>query len=76
MVYLMMLSVVLMIWHLMVRRLLATFKFCYITVLSAASLHSIGHRMINEYGAVGGMRTARKTQITQSKPAPVPYRPL
>lgn len=76
MVYLMMQSVAVMIWHLMVRRLmndeLETFKVCYITMLSAASLH----RMINECGAVGAMRTGKKTQITQRKPAPVPYSSL
>jgi hypothetical protein len=32
---------------------------CYLMALSVLSLYSIGDVMINEYGAVGGMRISR-----------------
>jgi hypothetical protein len=35
------------------------FFFYYLTVLSVSRLNGIGHRMINEYGAAGGIRIDR-----------------
>jgi hypothetical protein len=40
------------------------FLVCYLTMLSISSLYTIGDRMVNEYGAVGGMRMGRGNQST------------
>jgi hypothetical protein len=44
---------------------------CYLTTLSVSGLYSIGDRLINEYGTVGGMRIGRGNWSTWRKPAPV-----
>jgi hypothetical protein len=36
--------------------------------LSVLKLYSFGDRMINKYGAVGGMRIGRGLRITRGKP--------
>jgi hypothetical protein len=38
-------------------------------------LYSVDDRMINEYGAVGGIRTGRGNGSTRRKPAPAPLCP-
>jgi hypothetical protein len=38
-------------------------------------LYSVGDRMINEYGAVGGMRIGRGNRSNWRKPTPLPLRP-
>jgi hypothetical protein len=50
-------------------------SFCYLAALSVLRLYSIGDRMINEYGAVGGMRIGRGNWSTSWDPAPVPFCP-
>jgi hypothetical protein len=36
-------------------------------------LHSLNEKMINEYGAVGGMRIGRGNGTTRKKTAPIPF---
>jgi hypothetical protein len=43
--------------------------------LSTLRLCSVGDSMVNEYGAVGGMRIDRGNRCTRTKPAPVPFCP-
>jgi hypothetical protein len=38
---------------------------CYLTMMSISKLHSVHDRMINECGAVGGMRIGRGKRNTQ-----------
>jgi hypothetical protein len=52
-----------------------TFEVCYLTTLVGLRLHSVDNRMINECGAVGGMRIGRGNRSTRRKPAPIPLRP-
>jgi hypothetical protein len=40
-------------------------------MLSVLRLYGIADRMINDYGAVGGMRIGKENQSTQRKSAPV-----
>jgi hypothetical protein len=47
----------------------------YLTMLSVLRLYGINDRMINEYGAVGGMGIGKENQSTWRKPAPVPLCP-
>jgi hypothetical protein len=42
-----------------------------LTTLSVQRIHSVDDRMINEYGAVCGMRIGRGNRKTLMKPAPV-----
>jgi hypothetical protein len=51
------------------------FLFGCFTMLSVSKLQSVNNRLINECGAVGGMRTGRGNEITRRKPASVPLRP-
>jgi hypothetical protein len=44
-------------------------------MLSVSGLYSVDDKMINEYGAVGGMRIGRGNGITRRKPAQVPLCP-
>jgi hypothetical protein len=44
---------------------------CYLTMLSVQGTYSINDRMINECGAIGGMRTNKGDRSTQRKPTPV-----
>jgi hypothetical protein len=48
------------------------FPFCYLTTLSVSRLYSAGDGMVNEYGALGGMRTSRGNRSTRIKLPPVP----
>jgi hypothetical protein len=48
----------------------------YLTALSVSRLYSVDGMMINEYGAIGGMRIGRGIRSTRIKPAPVPLCPL
>jgi hypothetical protein len=43
------------------------FKVCYLTTLSVAKLYSVDDRIINECGAVGGMRIGRGNGSTRRK---------
>jgi hypothetical protein len=45
---------------------------CHFTALSVSGIFRVGDRMINKYGAVGGMRTGRGNQSTRRKPISVP----
>jgi hypothetical protein len=45
-------------------------------VLSVLHFYSIDHTMINEYGAVDGMRIGKRNRSTRRTPAPVPLCPL
>jgi hypothetical protein len=47
----------------------------YLTTLSVSRLYGDDDRMINEYGAVGGMKIGRGNRITRRKQAPVPLSP-
>jgi hypothetical protein len=51
------------------------FKVGYLKTLTVLRLYSVGGKMINEYGAVGGMRIGRGNRITRRKFAPVPLCP-
>jgi hypothetical protein len=44
----------------------------YLRTLSVLGLYSVDDRMINGYGADGGMRIGRGNRSTRRKPAPVP----
>jgi hypothetical protein len=44
---------------------------CYLLTVSVLRQCSVDDRMINEYGADGGMRIGRGNRSTQRKPAPV-----
>jgi hypothetical protein len=44
----------------------------YVTV---STLSSVDDMMINDCGAVDGMKTGRENQSTLRKPTPVPLRP-
>jgi hypothetical protein len=46
--------------------------FFKLTTLSVWRLYSVGDRLINEYGAVGGMGTEGGNRNTRRKPVPVP----
>jgi hypothetical protein len=46
-----------------------------LTTLSVTRLSSGDYKMINESGAVGGMRSCRGNGSTRRKPAPVPLCP-
>jgi hypothetical protein len=47
----------------------------YLMLLSVSRLYSIDDKVINKYGAVGGMRVDRWKQSIQRKPVPVPLSP-
>jgi hypothetical protein len=47
-------------------------KFGYLTMLSLSILHSVDYGIINEYGAVGGMRADRGNRSTWRNPTPAP----
>jgi hypothetical protein len=49
--------------------------YCLLMMLSVLRLYGINDRMINDYGAVGGMRIGKENQCTCRKPAPVPLCP-
>jgi hypothetical protein len=44
-------------------------------MLSVSRLYSISDRLINDYEALGGMKSSTDNQSTQGKPAPVPFCP-
>jgi hypothetical protein len=48
----------------------------YLTTLSESRLYSVDDTMINECGAVGGMRTGRGNRRILRKSAPVPFHPM
>jgi hypothetical protein len=50
------------------------FLICYLMTMSVTRLYSGDDRMINEYGAVGGMtmRITRGNRSSRRKPVPVP----
>jgi hypothetical protein len=47
----------------------------YLTNLSVTRLYGVSGRMMNEYGAVGGIRIGRGNQSTRKTPAPMPLFP-
>jgi hypothetical protein len=51
------------------------FKFCYLMTLPESILYSVDYTMINEYGAVIGMRIGRGNRCTRRIPAPMPRCP-
>jgi hypothetical protein len=52
-----------------------TFLVYYLTTLSVLRSYSVYDRMINEYGAAGGMRIGRENQKDRRKSVPVPHGP-
>jgi hypothetical protein len=50
--------------------------FSYLTTPPVLTLYSVGDRMINEYGAVSGMRIGRGNRSTSRKPALLMFYPF
>jgi hypothetical protein len=50
-------------------------EFDYLTTLSESTLHRVGGKMINEYGAVGGVRIGKGNRSIRGKPGLVPLCP-
>jgi hypothetical protein len=49
--------------------------FIYLTTLSVSKLYIVDYTMINEYGAIGGMRIGSGNRSTRKKPASLPLYP-
>jgi hypothetical protein len=45
---------------------------CYLTTLSESILHSVGDKMIQEYGAVDGIRIGKRNPSARGKLTPMP----
>jgi hypothetical protein len=57
------------------RRLISLIFVAYLTTLSVLRLYSVDDRMVNEYGAVGGLKVGRGNRITRRKAALLPLCP-